>query len=188
MLTFSWLSFKINRWNKNQIILFLKPNIHSSVYKCICLMCSPVVLMSLIPKQIFSGINSSLCLYLLNSIKKWRKVAASIEREKSSARGLMAFMLMQHGMISFRSSSTLWGLDHFFIPLKATSTVWSISDLSEFKCRMSFLKGNRCFCWGRFFCQIIHVQPVCPSVSHCLEKMETDLGTWCHYEIKADLS
>ncbi len=46
------------------------------------------------------------------------------EREKSSARGLTAFMLMQHGMISLRSSSTLWGLDHFFIPLKATYTVW----------------------------------------------------------------
>lgn len=158
-------------------------------------MCSPVVLMSLIPKQIFSGINSSLCLYLLNSIKKWRKVAASIEREKSSARGLTAFMLMQHGMISLRSSSTLWGLDHFLYSpesnlysLRRSSISWSISDLSEFKCRMSFLKGNRCFCWGRFLCQIIHVQPVCPSVSHWLEKMETDLGTWCHYEIKADLS
>lgn len=74
---------------------------------------------------IFSRTNSTRCLYLLiSSIKKWRKVAASIEREKSSAQGVTAVMLMQHGMISLRSSSSLWGLDHFFIPLKATLQSW----------------------------------------------------------------
>jgi len=89
----------------------------------VCVQCSPVLLRSLIPKQIFQ-LNKFNKMSIFTQCNQEMKEGGSKhrerEREKSSAQGVTAFMLMQHGMISLRSFSSLRGLDHFFIPLKAT--------------------------------------------------------------------